>query len=250
MENSHEIIGEIIESSTVEFAAESRKLYSPPLFGSFVKVAGANNIEVSGNNIAETQAGFQPEKDDPFIDQAGGFGRNFDAVFGGADLGSNIEMPRKLNPAIFGIVYNASTSPVNKGSRLRAFWKDEAQLREEQPQLEEWHLLTEFRAIIIGYCDDWGALHQFIPPKPPRVHAFVEPCTDDEVCAITNRLDFLRTLANFNNAPVEEVIAACIREAYRAQKNTEFLISAGKELASLLKNDYDKLQAIIRRIGQ
>jgi hypothetical protein len=63
-------------------------------------------------------------------------------------------------------------------------------------------------------------------------------------------MDFLRTLVNSRNAPAEEVIAACILRAYEAYNSDgDFLIAAGKELAGALKDDYDRLKAIIRRVS-
>lgn len=241
MENNPSIIGEVIESSTTEFTAESKKLHSPPLFGCYVKVSHSSNDDVPPPPRDDEQA-----FDDPFADQSDSFGQQFNRAMGYNDIENQ---STALASAVYAVVYNACTSPVNKGSRLRAYWKSEDELREEQPQLEEWHLLTEFKAVIIGYSDERGVIHQFIPPQPVKIHSPVELCSVDEVCAITERLYFLRTLANFNDAPVEEVIAACIREAYKAQQNNEFLVSAAKELALLMKYDYDRLQAIIRRIS-
>lgn len=204
------MIGEVIESSTTEFVAESRELHSPPPFGSFVKV--------------RMDAVESPESDDPFVTQGAA-------------------------PAIYAVVYQAATSPVDTGRRLRAFWKDEEQLREEQPEISEWMLVTDFRAIIIGY-QAGGQVCQYLPPKPPKLFTQVHQCTPDEVRAVTERMDFLRALAGFRNPPSEEVIAACIRQANDARNNDfDFLVAAGKELASVLKDDYDRLQAIMRRVS-
>jgi len=129
-------------------------------------------------------------------------------------------------------------------------WKDEEKLKEEQPELAEWLLMTEFRAIIIGFSEN-GRVRRYLPPRPPKMHYFVYPCTTDEIRAITQSMDFLRTLSSFRNAPSDEVIAACIREAARAHQpnDFEFKVAAGKKLANLLKDDYERLEAIIRRVA-
>ncbi len=120
---------------------------------------------------------------------------------------------------------------------------------QEQPELGEWLLVTDFRAIIVGYTHN-GFIRQHLPPQPPKMHTFVYPCSAEETRLLTSRMDFLRTLANFRNAPADEVIAACVREAAAAQRgDVEFVIRAGKELANLLKDDYDRLHAIMRRIA-
>ena len=197
-----DIIGEIIEASTTEFTAESRKLHSPPPFGSFVKVI------TKEEELKETPN----------------------------------------NSAIYAIVHHATTGTADTGRRPRAYWKDEKQLSEEQPEISEWMLVTEFKAVIIGYSSD-GSIKQFLPPQPPRIHTFVYPCAPDEITAITSRMHFLRTLAAFPGCPGDEAVAACIRAAYESRSGEfEFLVDAGKELANLLKDDYDRLQAIMRRI--
>ena len=158
--------------------------------------------------------------------------------------------PFELQPAIYAVVHHASTAPVDTGRRLRAFWKDEDELKEQQPELDEWMLVTNFRAVIIGYCAS-GQVSQILPPKPPKLLTRVHPCEAGEIKAVTSRMDFLRTLATFRNAPTEEVVAACIRQAAHCYEPSEpFLVAAGKELASLMKDDYDRLQAIMRRVAQ
>ena len=216
------IIGEVIEASTSEFAAESRTLHAPPSFGSFVKVLLAQGeIEHPTSNKVEDKV-----MDDPFD-----------------------ESICTLQPAVYAIVHQASTGPVDSSRRLRAYWKDEQELNDEQPELAEWLLVTDFHATIIGHSCSSG-VRQFLPPQPPKLHAFVYPCMPEEIRVITSRMDFLRTLSNSQTAQSEEIIAACIREAYAASGgNFNFLVAAGKELASLLKDDYDRLHAIMRRVA-
>ncbi|HET6453004.1 MAG TPA: hypothetical protein VFI02_01245, partial [Armatimonadota bacterium] len=157
--------------------------------------------------------------------------------------------PFELQPAIYAVVHHASTAPVNTGRRLRAFWKDEEELKEQQPELDEWMLVTNFRAVIIGYCAN-GQVSQILPPKPPKLLTRVYPCEPGEIKRITEQKHFLRTLLLFPSAPTEEVVAAAIRTAWKICDQDSFLVDAGKELANLLKDDYDRLQAIMRRVAQ
>ncbi len=238
MADELEIIGEVIESSTQEFVAESRELHSPPPFGSFVKV-GLNGADALPANQEE-------DPFDSFRSAAGSFNAGFHSTVSGEQSDTS-QSP--VSPATYAIVYQATTTPVDTGRKLRAYWKDEDQLREEQPELSEWLLVTNFRAVIIGHCAN-GTMCQFLPPQPPKLLTRVHQCSPDEIRRLTSRMDFLRTLINFRNAPTEEVVAACIREAYNAHKQDfDFLVAAGKELAGLLKDDYDRLQAIMRRVA-
>jgi hypothetical protein len=238
MANEQEYIGEIIESSTIEFAAESRELHSPPPFGSFVKALLSSNESLTQPPPAS--------QDDPFQRMEGKFGADYRSIVEGEP--STIAAPG-VSPAIYAVVHQAATTPVDTSKRLRAFWKDEEQLKEEQPELEEWLLVTGFRAVIIGYSAN-GTIYQFLPPQPPKILSGVHPCTSEEIKLITSRMDFLRTLANSRSAPPDEVVAACIREANAARGgDMDFLVAAGKELANLMRDDYDRLQAIMRRVA-
>jgi hypothetical protein len=49
--------------------------------------------------------------------------------------------------------------------------------------------------------------------------------------------------------PGDELLAAAIRAAASIRSDGQtYLVQSGRELASLLKDDYDRLNALIRRI--
>jgi hypothetical protein len=50
--------------------------------------------------------------------------------------------------------------------------------------------------------------------------------------------------------PADELLAATLRAAAHARGSAgrDYLVAAGRELASLLKDDYDRLTALLRRI--
>lgn len=74
-------------------------------------------------------------------------------------------------------------------------------------------------------------------------------CTPDEVIDFSEELDFLRTLLEVGNAPVEALTAAAIREIYQIRKTErEWLVRAGRTLSLLLKDDYDRLRLILGQI--
>lgn len=246
MNDDMNIIGEVIEASTIEFAAESRTLHSPPSFGSFVKVELNSGDESILTSSVPQAVDEDPFSEPSFRQSAGKFGAELRRIVEGEALD---EDSSSTGFAIYAVVHQASTGPVDSNRQVRAYWKDEQQLSEEQPELAEWLLITKFHAIIIGYSSNQG-IRQFLPPQPPKLHAKVLQCSPDEIRAITSRMDFLRTLSNSRTAPSEEVIAACIREAHAARgADFEFLVAAGKELASLMKDDYDRLHAIMRRVA-
>lgn len=257
MNNEQQFIGEIIEASTSEFTAESYTLHAPPRFGSFVKIPmdlgpeeledgrGSVPVSIPGSDAASPSQSTEGEGDPfAFRSAAGSFSADYDAAMGtGGSPKSDA-----LGPAIFAVVYNASTTSTESGKQPRAYWKAEDELAREQPQLAEWLLMTKFQAAIIGYAQG-NIIRQYLPPLPPKIHTHAFDCSAEEIARITDRLDFLRTLVGFRNAPCDEMVAACIREASIARGgDMRFVVNAGKELASLLRDDYERLHAIVRRI--
>lgn len=155
---------------------------------------------------------------------------------------------------IYGVVYHATTSPIDSVHRARALGLSLEDLREQQPQIFAM-LKTEFRVAIVGFQAPGlspaaqGVIYQHLPPRPPQVHQAVHRCPTEEVMAFTEQLDFLRTLMDVRNAPVDGLIGAVIRHCYQLrQLDREWLVQAGRTLSILLKDDYDRLRVILGQI--
>ncbi|HAO10407.1 MAG TPA: hypothetical protein DCQ51_04310, partial [Planktothrix sp. UBA8407] len=131
------------------------------------------------------------------------------------------------------------------------------ELREQQPQIFAM-LKTEFRVAIVGFevtregnnsQSQRGKIYQYIPPRPPQIHQGVYECEPDEIVGFSQELDFLRTLLDVSNAPVDSLVAAAIREVYKFKTlDRAWLIEAGRTLSILLKDDYDRLRVILKQI--
>jgi hypothetical protein len=157
--------------------------------------------------------------------------------------------------SVYGLVYDIRTGSKEPGGRAlvrgrtysgRELYDDE--IYQEHPDLAE-VLQTEFSAITVGFAQG-GRIYQYLPPQPPPVHYSVYECPDDELAHFSERTDFFRTLLFAYQIPSDELLAAIIRSAARARAGAErdYLVHAGREVASLLKDDYDRLTAILRRI--
>ncbi|MEO7716091.1 MAG: hypothetical protein ABIY70_07805 [Capsulimonas sp.] len=235
-------IGEIVETSTTTFVAQCLevpreiipKLYDPPPFGSFVKIGKPKAAVVAPQALLTSDE----DEPDPFA------------------LPMGAELPTKdaiLPPAVYALVFGSETASLEQGRRPSALgYEDEEELRAQQPQIFEL-LRTEFSGLLIAYSDGDKGLRRHLPPRSPRVHSRVYPCTDEEVRVLTGDLSFLRGLLNgsgaLGGAPTDELVSACLRQAAPAQLNEQaFLLRAGKTLAGFLSEDYDRLQAILRSI--
>ncbi|MEM6448778.1 MAG: HAS-barrel domain-containing protein [Cyanobacteria bacterium P01_D01_bin.105] len=162
----------------------------------------------------------------------------------------------EANNQIYGVVYHATTSPLDSVHRARALGMSLDELREQQPQIFAM-LKTEFRVAIVGFVpmatEKQGRpqmrAFQHLPPRPPQVHQAVHKCEAAEVVHFTEELDWLRTLLQVSGVPTESLAAAAIREVYRLRElDRDWLVQAGRMVSVLLKDDYDRLRMILSQI--
>jgi hypothetical protein len=100
----------------------------------------------------------------------------------------------------------------------------------------------------VGFVES-GRIYQYLPPQPPPVHYSVYACDPAELIAFSECSDCFRAALFASQIPSDELLAATIRAAARARPDGhDYLVRAGRELASLLKDDYDRLTALLRRI--
>ena len=243
-------IGEIIEAGTMAFVAQClevprqiiSKLYDPPPLGAFVKLCKPPREVPTPPELGLLLVGGEADEEDPFAPSRG---RGGDPASAGTPLPA----------ATYALVYGANTSSLEPNRRPSALgFADEDEMRDQQPQIFEL-LRTEFSGLLIAYAPgDGKALRRHLPPTPPRIHSRVYVCDAAEVRALTEDLSFLRALllpsgGALSGVPTDELVAACLRGAREAQRNDqEFLLRAGRTLATLLPEDYDRLQAILKAV--
>lgn len=152
---------------------------------------------------------------------------------------------------ILGVVWHASILPVDTVHRVRALGLSPEQLREQQPQIFAM-LRTDFQVAIVGFVtpEDPPRIHQYLPPRPPQIHQPVYRCGDPMVAEFCQSLDFLRTLLQVSGIPTEELLAAALRHCHRILRyDRAWLVGVGQHLSVLLREDYDRLRAIISKLS-
>jgi len=152
---------------------------------------------------------------------------------------------------IVGVVHNTRTQSIEPNRRPTAYGKTEAELRREQPQIFEL-LRTQFEVFVLGYFDGTSMVHLF-PPQPARIHSFVFPCTPAHVLAVTEDPQFLRSILETTGLPTDELLLATLRHALDQRARGErgsraYLAQMGSELSRLLRDDYDRLSSLVRRM--
>lgn len=161
---------------------------------------------------------------------------------------------RDQTMAVYGLVYDIHTGSREPGGRAivrgrtysgHNLYDDE--IYRAHPDLGE-VLQTEFAALTVGYTVN-GRLLQRLPPQPPPVHYSVYPCEASELVLFGEQLDFLRTVLLAPGVPSDELLAAAVRVIAQARRDgPAYLVRVGRELARLLKEDYDRLTALLHRI--
>lgn len=152
---------------------------------------------------------------------------------------------------IYGLVYHATTASIEPGRRPLARGQDEVSeeaIYRSNPQLSRL-LRSEFQALTVGYGAGDDLRHR-LPPVPALIHGFVYLCPPEEVREFSRSFDFLSILLQ-SHLPLDagEFAIACLRQMGDVQEDPHaFLVSAGKELALLLRGNFNQLKAILRGI--
>ena len=162
---------------------------------------------------------------------------------------------RTDSPTIYGVVSRIITEPLDSARPVLARGEDASSEEEvllSNPQLARL-LTSRMEVLISGHRQD-EALHQYLPPLPPRVHSFLYSCSSEEIVQFTSSLDLLHLLLNSGSLHSDEIVGACLRQTaavYQASDclPEEFLIRAGKTLAVELADDVARLNAILRRVA-
>ena len=155
-------------------------------------------------------------------------------------------------PSVLGVVANIETRSMDPSRHPIARGRDEATeegVYRSNPQLTRL-LLTEFRSLTVGHGDG-GLLRPYLPPQPPRIHAFVYRCSDEELRAFSGSLEFVPYLLSSQGAASDDIVAAFLRHASESHADPrEFLVDAGRELAVILGAEVQRLNGVLRRLAK
>ncbi len=124
----------------------------------------------------------------------------------------------------------------------------DAAIYDHHPELNR-ILRTEFDAVLVGWAEG-NRIWQRLPAQPPPLHYSINLCDSETVVRFSDQLAYLRLLlAAAGNLPADQLVAANVREVYQARGNdVAWLERAGKEVASLLKSDYERLMNVLLAI--
>ena len=153
-------------------------------------------------------------------------------------------------PETVAVVCSITTTGYDPARKPTAFELPLSELYEEYPELPEL-LITQIEAIPVGYRhkDDFA---QGTPPTPPPLHAGVRLLPAEQLSAFAREMHFLRLLHDVSVGTGEELLVQTLRQLFEQAPSSEvlqeWLLRAGKELARVLKDDYNRLRYILERL--
>ena len=152
---------------------------------------------------------------------------------------------------VFGIVHEIATQSIDPGRQtiaMGAAAESVESVYDANPQLGRLYS-TRFRSLLVGYRHN-GRLNRYLAPLPPKVHDHVYECASEEVREFSASLEFLPTLLNAPVASADEVVASFLARASTTQTDPDrFLVESGKELATLLSGQLQRLNPLLRRLS-
>jgi len=169
-------------------------------------------------------------------------------------FGSWVRVEHENGTEIFGLVSRVEIGSADPHRRAIALGRTQEELRQEMPHVLEL-IRSTFSAQTVAYRDHDGRIRQTLPPSPPSIHSFVVPCSADDVCALGQPYDYLRTLARNPDptVPADDLLVAVLRQIYEAndprRDGEQALLEAARVLSRLLNDDHERLHSILRRVA-
>lgn len=175
-----------------------------------------------------------------------------DVLHRGPKFGAFVTVAEPPHPTVVGVVYHVSTNSLAPGRLALARGQPpdryDERIYEEFPELRE-TLRTQFSALVVGYRRSDGSYAQSLPPYPAPLHYSVLACAPAELYAFTARFDFFRTILDAADVPADDLLATVMASSSALRNGTAdaYALLAGKEIARMLTDDYDRLLGVLRR---
>lgn len=166
-------------------------------------------------------------------------------------LGSVVRVASGGGDIVFAIVAFGQTGGID--ATRRAIRRGSNELRDDavyrrHPELAQ-ILRTTFEVLPVAYRRG-SVIRRMLPPLPPPLHYSVESVEQAELRHLTDDPRYLSLLVSAEAAvPVDQLLAAHLRQVYEQRGNDrDWLDLAAREIARLLKDDYDRVVPILEAV--
>lgn len=151
------------------------------------------------------------------------------------------------NRTLFGIVYAIETGSSDPHRSPFTYKKTEEELKAEQPHIFEF-MQTSFSCLSVGFIEKNHFFYQ-MPPKPPKMHAFVTHATNTETARFFNSCAYLHLIfsAHFITS-IDELLLSLLRTQAELKLLTDNSCIEFIETIQLISgDDYRRLKILMHR---
>lgn len=167
-------------------------------------------------------------------------------------FGALVRVPLEANNEVYGLIYDIHIEDDGLVRQLiTAEDVPEEVLRDNR---ENRNVPVEIGVLALGYTHG-GRVFHLLPPRPPLSLDAIYLCSPGEVANFTSqgRFGYFRHILRDRDKPIEELIAAHLRQARAAQVdagNERWHEQAVKELITLMRDDYQALINILSAVSE
>jgi hypothetical protein len=167
-------------------------------------------------------------------------------------FGVMVKVPIEDNYQIFGLIYDIH---IEDDGLVRQLITSDAMVDEAMLDTRGNRTVpVEIGVLALGYEQD-GRIWHLLPPRPPLSLDTIFLCTDEEVVRFTGagRFGYLRQIVRDRDKPVDELLAAHLRQARAAQAaagNADWFNTAVRELIALQRDDYQTLMTVLAAVDE
>ena len=156
-----------------------------------------------------------------------------------------------LQTTIYGLIYDIAIKDDERGM-VKLMSVAENTRDEDIEWLRNQLIPLEVSVLCVGYqAQDDQPIRHGLPPQPPIALHGIECCDELEVVRFSEQLDYFRIVLDSRDIPVDEVLAATIRNTIMARPHGQqksYALACGRELARLLAYDGLRLEGLLRRL--
>ena len=162
-------------------------------------------------------------------------------------FGGLVRVPLAKNYQVYGLIYDIHIDDDGLVRQLiTAQDVPEEVLRDNR---ENRNVPVEISVLALGYEED-GHIFHLLPPRPPLSLDAIFQCTAEELTRFTGtgRFGYFRHILRDQDKPVEELLAAHLKQARQAQEasgNEGWYEQAVQELITLMRDDYQRLNNVL-----
>ncbi len=148
-----------------------------------------------------------------------------------------------------GLVCDIATGSMDPMRYPFPFQKTEEELKKEQPQIFEF-LKTTFASIALGYYNK-GTMTYAAPPHPAKMHAFIEPISDEMKRNFLAQPHYLHRVFGASNqiTNIDDLLIAMLSEQHRTTPlSISFITTFMHTYCLLTGNDYRRIKLFLQRL--